>query len=874
MKKTLLFLLSLILCWITSFAAERGIKRVEIKTTSGETVGLYEESHALVIGVSDYTAGWPKLPGVKDDIVSVSKVLEEQGFGVEVVENPKNRIELEQAFNSFIQTHGRKPNNRLLFYFAGHGHTIKNYGEEMGYIVPASSPNPNRDLDRFLDSAMDMQMIEVYAKRIRSKHALFVFDSCFSGSLFALSRAIPQNISYKTASPVRQFITSGTAGETVSDQSIFRRQFISALQGEGDTDKDGYVTALELGEFLQKTVVNYSKNAQHPQYGKIRNPNLDKGDFVFVLPKAALDLGSTSKTAVSVPAIAAPPETSGLQLETLIQQAESQEQAKEKLKQVKTQWAAWQSRMQSDFDAAQTFERREISPDLKIEPWRQFLEYYASNNPFGKKDETLRRKAQGRLKYWRSETKNFTDKNTTFSSGTAIVDLSNTTEVSAPPANPDAEKIWNKYQLGLKRKLPKLAEKYLQKLLSAYPESRYAIQFRVEELQAALDKNGLTIVLIYKIEKIRAKHPRNPELRKLIVLAAPQLLRYAERDIEAGTLESAEDKLNLAANWNVSGSELSRRRKQIQQVRISTLIKNAYTYIRQGNAQTAEQKLNAALRLGADPAKIEKIRRVLPLTLAKVMIQSGKIEEAGELLLEFELEGKYANELPELYTALRNEQNKRKWNGIVTLIKQNQFSKAELEIEGWKNENAPANLPKLKEYLQQEKTEFTQHINKRRVRVRSLIDNKKFKEAKSALAQWGKTDEDRSELLKLTAYYNKKQPSEVIIDRTTGLMWENRASRKSFAHWEAEYYCESLTLNAHSDWHIPSITQLENIWDKKSLFSKINIEGYFHDKRNTYWSGGGLQSASTYNWVLLFGSGVTHRRHYLDEYNVICVRRY
>ena len=64
MKKTLLFLLSLMLCWSTAFAAERGIKRVEIKTKSGETVGLYEESHALVIGVSGYTAGWPKLPGV------------------------------------------------------------------------------------------------------------------------------------------------------------------------------------------------------------------------------------------------------------------------------------------------------------------------------------------------------------------------------------------------------------------------------------------------------------------------------------------------------------------------------------------------------------------------------------------------------------------------------------------------------------------------------------------------------------------------------------------------------------------------------------------------------------------------------------------
>ena len=37
------------------FAAERGVKRVEIKTQAGELVGLYEQSHALVIGVSDYT---------------------------------------------------------------------------------------------------------------------------------------------------------------------------------------------------------------------------------------------------------------------------------------------------------------------------------------------------------------------------------------------------------------------------------------------------------------------------------------------------------------------------------------------------------------------------------------------------------------------------------------------------------------------------------------------------------------------------------------------------------------------------------------------------------------------------------------------------
>ena len=226
------------LCWSTAFAAERGIRKVEIKTPSGETVGLYEESHALVIGVSNYTNGWPKLPGVIGDVSAVRDALETHGFNVQVIENPADYNALDDAFTSFISKYGRKPENRLLFYFSGHGHTVKNYSEEMGYIIPTGSPNPNRDLDGFLDTAMDMQQIEVYAKRIRSKHALFLFDSCFSGSFFALSRAIPENISYKTAKPVRQFITSGSAEEKVPDTSIFRRQFVAALNGEGDTDGD------------------------------------------------------------------------------------------------------------------------------------------------------------------------------------------------------------------------------------------------------------------------------------------------------------------------------------------------------------------------------------------------------------------------------------------------------------------------------------------------------------------------------------------------------------------------------------------------------------------------------------------------------------
>ena len=73
----LLLAFAILLFTLPAYAAEtRGVKRVEIKTQADELVGLYEQSHALVIGVSDYTAGWRRLRGVKDDVLEVSEALQ------------------------------------------------------------------------------------------------------------------------------------------------------------------------------------------------------------------------------------------------------------------------------------------------------------------------------------------------------------------------------------------------------------------------------------------------------------------------------------------------------------------------------------------------------------------------------------------------------------------------------------------------------------------------------------------------------------------------------------------------------------------------------------------------------------------------------
>jgi len=283
MKRTAALSFLLFVFSIFIFAQNRGIKPLTIKI-QGKQVKLYDQSHALIIGNSIYTNGWNNLPGVKIDVYKVKAALEKNGFHVILKQN-LTKTQTDKVFSDFIKTYGAGENNRLLFYYAGHGFTVKSkYGGEVGYIVPSDAPNPNKDKAGFQSKAVEMAQIEIYAERIDSKHALFLFDACFAGSLFAMRAAAPAVISYKTKEPVRQFITSGSADESVPDKSIFCQQLVIALTSkDADANNDGYLTGTELGKFLQDNVVNYSYNNQHPQYGKIRNQYLDKGDFVFIL---------------------------------------------------------------------------------------------------------------------------------------------------------------------------------------------------------------------------------------------------------------------------------------------------------------------------------------------------------------------------------------------------------------------------------------------------------------------------------------------------------------------------------------------------------------------------------------------------------------
>lgn len=290
MHKALAVLFCISVFSATVSAEERGI-RLSVKTRNDTVVPLYAGYKALVIGVGDYHKGWPKLPNPPKDAREVAGALTKVGFSeehIEVISDPSS-VQLKDAFSRLVRQ-GTDEHHAVFIYFAGHGYTLKQAdGTALGFIVPADAPDPDEDMVGFLERAVSMRDIETYAQLIRSRHVLMMFDSCFSGALFTVMRGKPSPfIEEKISQPVRQFITAGQENEGVPDKSVFKEVFIEGVQeGYADLNRDGYVTGEELGAYLQEQVVNYSNKMQHPQFGKINNPRLDKGDFVFSPAMAA-----------------------------------------------------------------------------------------------------------------------------------------------------------------------------------------------------------------------------------------------------------------------------------------------------------------------------------------------------------------------------------------------------------------------------------------------------------------------------------------------------------------------------------------------------------------------------------------------------------
>ncbi|MGD9319586.1 MAG: caspase family protein [Desulfobacteraceae bacterium] len=247
-------------------------------------VRFYEKSFAVIIGVNNYEK-WPALEFAVNDAKAVRRKLELTEFDEITIifdqEATQRRI-LTELFHELPQKVGR--NDRVLFYFAGHGQTeeLQNGGRR-GYIMPFDA-----DTSNYSSTAISMEQIRSLSSRIPAKHILYVMDSCYSGLGLSRSYGVSPELSgylRKVGSMrVVQIVTAGGKGEQVQEREghgLFTTYFLQALDGEADINMDGVVTGTELGAYLRPRVSDASQQAQTPLYGRLEG----EGEFLFFVEK-------------------------------------------------------------------------------------------------------------------------------------------------------------------------------------------------------------------------------------------------------------------------------------------------------------------------------------------------------------------------------------------------------------------------------------------------------------------------------------------------------------------------------------------------------------------------------------------------------------
>ncbi len=244
----------------------------------------YERSWALVIGIDNYASDrFPPLKTAVNGAKEIAGLLKDRLRFDEVKLLINAEVTRENVLGEMDRIANEAgPDDRFLFYYAGHGLTRKTKREaEVGYLsLHNSLPNQWRTL-------LQMDDVLEQAEFIPAKHILFVLDSCFSGLAFTRAASAEQRRLAKDflLHPSIQAISAGRDGETVADgggpegkHSLFTWRFVEGLCGDF-AGSFGVVRADEFAPWLQTQVRVQARARQTPQFGHL--PGSGRGDFIF-----------------------------------------------------------------------------------------------------------------------------------------------------------------------------------------------------------------------------------------------------------------------------------------------------------------------------------------------------------------------------------------------------------------------------------------------------------------------------------------------------------------------------------------------------------------------------------------------------------------
>ncbi|MDJ0908490.1 MAG: caspase family protein [Woeseiaceae bacterium] len=274
----------------------------------------FGRSIAVVVGIDKYESGIPPLKTAANDARRLANMLaENHDFEVRLFldEDASHERLLNLLTEQLPQD--LDSDDRLIFYFAGHGVALDGDDGPNGYLLPQDARRGEED------SYLFMPLVHDALLALPVRHALIIMDSCFSGAFrWAATRSIvwmpdvvhEERFDRFVKDPAWQVITSTAHDQEAMDQlssgslgtrpdqdghSPFALALFEALEGKGDVvpaeGGDGLITATELYLYLESRL-----QPETMEEGTRQTPGLwplsrhDKGEFVFAVPGQELNL--------------------------------------------------------------------------------------------------------------------------------------------------------------------------------------------------------------------------------------------------------------------------------------------------------------------------------------------------------------------------------------------------------------------------------------------------------------------------------------------------------------------------------------------------------------------------------------------------------
>jgi tetratricopeptide (TPR) repeat protein len=217
-----------------------------------QSEALYDKSRALIIGIEQYSQA-SSVPGAVEEAKQVAQVFRQLGFEeiIELYNKEATSRRLHQALTDiFTRKVDRK--GRVVVYFAGHtGIARDSKGRDLGYLVPADGQVNNAA------KSPTVETLKEFSRRSPSKHTLLIINAPVRGwEATALKPLSPEAVTDTEARAVQVIARAdkGDKSAKAGGKTLFVQAVLTGLSGAADLNQNGWLTATELGTYLQQQV--------------------------------------------------------------------------------------------------------------------------------------------------------------------------------------------------------------------------------------------------------------------------------------------------------------------------------------------------------------------------------------------------------------------------------------------------------------------------------------------------------------------------------------------------------------------------------------------------------------------------------------------